>query len=262
MKITSFFSTRNYKYLYYLLRPFPKEVKKDFNTYDEFTNISSIIDYLNVKNYKKIVVVVSGPSAKNLILEKETLYFATNSALELVKSMPHVYVLNDSFYILKYLKSVKNSTEWKTTIFWYVSTASKTKERAVKLLEKYFKTKSRNNKEFLITNIDKPFMLKNIHVELVEFLKQNLNINYYGVNSGFVTLVLAYVISVISEIEIEIYGLDMGEKEEGYFDKKAQLGKSVNGEKNRDVVKSFLLKTYESKTKIINHSHFMTYVKR
>lgn len=259
MKIISLFSTRNYTYLYYLFKRSPKEVKKDCNTYDEFTNLSSIIDYLTVKDYKKIVVVASGPSAKNVTLEKDTLYFTTNSALELVKSVPHVYVLNDSYYILKYLKSITNSKEWKTTIFWYVSTTSKRNERAVKILERYFETKSRDKKEFLITNIDKSFMLKNVHVELVEFLKQNLDINYYGVNSGFVTLVLAYVISVISNLEIEIYGLDMGEKEEGYFDRKKKLGKSVKGEKNREVVKSFLLKAYQSKTKIINHSNFMTY---
>lgn len=259
MKITSFFSLRNYKYFYYLIKPFPEEVKKDFNSYSEFVNISALVDYINVKNYKKIVVVASGPSAKNVTLEKDALYFTTNNALKLVESVPHVYVLNDSYYILKYLKSISNSEEWKTTIFWYVSTTSKIKESAVKILENYFETRSRDKKEFLITNIDKPFMLKNIHVELVEFLKLNLDINYYGVNSGFVTLVLAYVISVISDIEIEIYGLDMGEKEEGYFDKKIELGKSIKGEKNREIVRSFLLKAYQSKAKIINHSNFMTY---
>lgn len=262
MRFSTFFSKRNYEYFYYLIKPFPKGVKNHCNSYDRFINLSSIIDYINVKDYKKIVVVASGPSAKKLKLEDDTLYFTTNNAIKLVKSVPYIYVVNDSYYLMKYLKTFKSSIEWQATFFWYVSTTSRIREYAIKCLSNYLKTKSRNKKEFLITNVDESFCLKSVHNEVVGYLKSNLNINYYGVNSGFVTLVLAYVISDISNKEIEIYGLDMGEKGGGYFDKQVQVGKSINGDKSKEIVREFLLKIYQSNDRITNYSNFMNYDKR
>lgn len=259
MKISTFFNYRNYKYLYYIVKPFPKEVKRKRNDYSSFNNLNAIIDYIAVNNFTKIVVVASGPSSKKLKLEKDALYFTTNGALKLVETVPHIYVLNDSYYLVKYLKSFKSSIEWRSTIFWYTSTANKAKEYGISMLMKYLKTRSRGKKEFLITNIEEPYALNTIHEELVQFIKLNLNIDFYGVNSGFVTFAFAYVIAVISNKELQIYGLDMGEKGGGYFDRQILVGQSINGDENKKKVKEFLLKVYQSKIKIINHSNFLNY---
>lgn len=259
MNISSLLKKRNYEYLYNIIKPYPKGVKNTPKDYSEFSKLSDIIAYLDVSSYDKIVVVASGPSSKTLTLEDKALYFTTNKAIALVKDYNHAYIVNDSYYMSTYLKRYKPTETWKGTFFWYTTTPAMRENTVIKMLYKYLGNKSRARREFLITNVDEGKALPTIHEELITFVKDKLGINYFGVNSGFVTLVLAYIIADLTNKNIEIYGLDMGEKGEGYFDKKVTVGKSIKGESTKKIVGEFLDKVYEQKgEKIINNSYFKT----
>ncbi len=259
MNISSLLKKRNYEYLYNIIKPYPKGVTNTPKDYSQFSKLSEIISYLEVESYNKIVVVASGPSSKELTLENNALYFTTNKAITLVKDYNHAYIVNDSYYMSTYLKRYKPSTKWKGTFFWYTTSPAVRENSTIKMLYKYLENKSRTRREFLITNVDDGQALHTIHEELITFVKDKLGISYFGVNSGFVTLVLAYIIAHYSNKKLEIYGLDMGENGEGYFDKKVAVGKSIKGENTKQIVGEFLDKIYEQKgEEIINNSYFKT----
>lgn len=250
---------RNYDFLYNILKPYPREVINRPVEYKNYRKLSKIIDELKIYDYKKIVVVASGPTSNNLVIEKNVLYFTTNSAIKLVENSNFIYVVNDNYYLVKYLKSFKQTDSWKGTIFWYASTKTKLEEYGVKLLNKYIRNKSRSQKEYLITNLKDEFSLYDVYDELLHHVKINLGINFYGINSGFVTLFLAYVISSKCDKNLENYGLDMGENGGGYFNKKMEVGKSIKGENNKIIVGYFLDMLYsEKKEKVKNFSYFKT----
>lgn len=257
--LAKFFKKRNYRFLLNILKPYPRDVVNSSKNYADYKKLSQIIDDLKVMDYNKIVVVASGPSSANLRIESNALYFATNESIKLVRHSDFIYVLNDNYYLVEYLKSFKQTENWRGTIFWYASTKTKLQEYGVKLLKKYIKKKSRSKKEYLITNLQDEFSLHEIYAELLFKVKNNLDIKYYGVNSGFVTLFLAYVISAECDKDLEIYGLDMGENGEGYFNRKTEVGKSIKGDNNKQKVGVFLDELYlKQKGKVKNYSYFKT----
>lgn len=260
MKLSSVFNKANYKTIYYLLKPYPKGVKNGGVDYKGIESLKDIVAYLNIDAFEKLVIVASGPSSRNIEFSDKALYFATNDAMKLVKDHNFVYLVNESFYRLRYLKTFVGKENWKGTFFWFASTRDNLKASGTQLLLKYIKLKHRTKKEFLITNTEDCPLLP-VHKEITEFLKTELDIKYYGVNSGYVMLVLVYCMAYISNKPVEIFGLDLGEKEEGYFDKKVEIGKSVKGDKAKEVVGTFLTKVYKREVPVINHSYFMQNVK-
>lgn len=258
MRIKSLFVKRNYVLLYNIIKRYPANVKSQVKKYDDYIELSKIIKYFEINKYDKIVVVASGPSSRNIVFDEKALYFTTNAALELVDERDYVYILNDSYYLIKYLKTFKGSNGWKGTIFLYSATKNKEKEYGIKFLYKYFKNKSRSKREFLITNSKIAPSLNSIHEEFIKYIKDKLDIDFYGVNSGFATMAFAFVLSDICNKKIEIYGLDLGEKEEGYFNKKVEVGKSIKGDYAKKNISNFLNKIYMLDNNIKNYSFYKT----
>ncbi|WP_158837989.1 hypothetical protein [Polaribacter sp. L3A8] len=258
MKIKSLLNKRNYEFYYNIIKLYSMSVRRVPKNYDNYTELSNIIKYFDVDKYDKIAVVASGPSSKNIVLNNDTLYFTTNAAISLVNKKDYVYVVNDSYYLIKYLKSFKESENWKGSVFLYATNEGREKEYGVKLLYKYLKSKSRTKREFLITNNETKPALNSVYEEFIMYIKNKLEIDFFGVNSGFIALALAYVLSDMCDKKLEIYGLDLGENGEGYFNKKITVGKSIKGNFTKNKVGDFLDKIYSINNKVSNKSYFKT----
>lgn len=260
MNLFSLFNVRNYKYLYYLVKPYEKGVVPSPLNYEDFDSLDAITSYFKLREFSKIIVVASGPSSKNVTLEDRAIYFCCNDSINIVSSKPFLYMVHDEFYVVKYLKSFSRYYHnWKGTIFWLVNNGSTSNTKSFERIKRFLGKRSRNRREFLITDYEySPSSLK-IFNEISEVLRENFNFEFQSINSGFNSLIFACVLSFFNDLPVEVYGLDMGEGGESYFNKDAKLGKSIKGENNKKIVGDFLSKLYATELKIKNFSNFMKY---
>ena len=254
MDYKSLFRLRNYQHFFHRIKPFPASVRKEALDYSEFKDLNDLIDYLEIKKYRKIVVVASGPSAAKLPKEQGNIYFSCNDSLQLVQDLNHVYMLYDMFYLIRYLKTFKGGNGWKGSIFWY-NFNNPHSLKIYKITRKYLSRYSRRKREFLVTNRSAED-LQPLYEEVETLLQEVFNYRHYRVNSGFNTLVFAALLAYLADKPLEVYGLDMGVGGDAYFDKKSPLGRSVKSEKNRELVAVFLDKLYSSKVDTKNFSNF------
>ena len=260
MKLNSILNKRNYSYLYHYLKPYPRSVTDRKDRYKTISSISNLIEQLSLRNYKKIIVVASGPSSKKLKKEADAIYFSTNNAIHLVKDFPFIYMVNDSYYLIKYLKGFDVNSNLKGSLFWYYITNPIKASRSYQLLTYYLSNKKRPQPEVLMCNDTIDVASSNLHKEITTFLKKELKFDFYGVNSGFVTVVLGFVLAYHSGLELNIYGLDMGENGEGYYNKKhVSVGTSIKGDFSKTTVSDFFNLVYnQTKVNIHNYSYFKT----
>jgi hypothetical protein len=254
MDYKSLFRRRNYQHFFHRIKPFPAPVKKEVLDYSGFKNLNDLTQYLEIKKYKKIVVVASGPSAAKMKKDRENLYFSCNDSLRLVQDLQHVYMLYDMFYLTRYLKTFIGGSGWKGSIFWY-NFNNPHSHNIYKLTRKYLDQFSRKKREFLITNKSDE-ELEPLYREVEDLLQKFFDYKHYRVNSGFNTLVFAALLARLENKPLEIYGLDMGIGGDAYFNKRSLLGRSVKSEENRELVSVFLEKLYESKVETKNFSNF------
>lgn len=259
MNLFSLFRKRNYIYFYHLVKPYTHSVVKKKVEYDDYNSLNSVCDYFQIDQYKKIAVVASGPSATKLNLEDETLYFCCNDSINIVNSKPHIYVVHDSFYLVKYLKSFKGNEKWKGTMFWIFNNNSKNNYISFKKVYNYITKKSRSKREFLITNFNFCNSSDSLNSEFILTLQKEFDFTYKSINSGFNTLLIASVLALKANKPLEIYGFDMGEGGDQYYNKKAFIGKSIKGEENKKIVSEFLNSLYLKGMTINNQSNFMTF---
>lgn len=259
MNLFSLFRKRNYIYFYHIVKPYTSSVIKRKSEYDNYDSLTSICDYFQIAQYKKITVVASGPSATKLNLDDDTLYFCCNDSINIVDSKPHVYVVHDNFYLVKYLKSFKGTEKWKGTIFWIFNNNSQTNYISFKKVYNYITSKSRSKREFLITNFNFCKSSESLNSELFLTLQKEFDFTYKSINSGFNTLLIASVLAFKANKSLEVYGFDMGEGGDQYYNKSAFIGKSIKGEENKKIVSEFLRNLYLKKMKINNESNFMTF---
>lgn len=259
MNIFSLFKKRNYIYFYHILKPYSRSVRRGMVDYSEYKSLNDLSDYFRIADFKKIVVVASGPSAKKIILENDALYFCCNDSINIVKTMPHIYVVHDSFYLIKYLKSFVPTDKWMGTTFWIMDNKSKINSNSFKKIFYYILRRHRNKREFLITNYEYSKSSESLYKELIESLNEDFGFTYQNINSGFNALMLAAVLASKKNKSIEVYGLDMGIGGDQYYNKRASIGKSINGDNNKEIVKDFLTELYKKKINIYNASNFMNY---
>lgn len=257
MNIKSFFRKNNYIYLYNLIKPYDKSVLSEPKDNSQFSSLDYIIDYLELKKYDSLTVVACGPSANQLKNNDNTLYLSTNRAIKLTNMYPFIYMVTDPFCLVDYIKNFKTVDNWKGTFFWYFTNEQKNRTTEIKMLKKYLKSNSREKREFLITNTNQQHELQSVHKEIINFCKQKMNIDYFGVNSGFQILVLGYLLAYKSNIPLKIYGLDLGEKEEAYFNRRVKLGKTIKSDFTKKKVSEFLDKIYDDRIiDVQNFSYF------
>ncbi|MCX2837500.1 hypothetical protein OQ279_04985 [Salinimicrobium sp. MT39] len=259
MNYKSLFRSRNYQHFFHRIKPFPATVKKEPLDYSKFKDLSDLLDYMEIKEYRKIVVVASGPSASKIIFDKENIYFACNDSLRLVQDLPHIYMLYDMFYLTRYLKTYEGGNGWKGSIFWY-NYNNPHSHKIYRLTRKYLQRYSREKREFLITNKSEE-ELQSLYYQAEILLQEAFDYRHYRVNSGFNTLVFAALLAYLESKPLEVYGLDMGIGGNKYFNKDSPLGRSVKSQKNRELVKLFLDKLYRSDVEVKNFSNFQGNVK-
>ncbi|CAD0008461.1 hypothetical protein [Flavobacterium salmonis] len=259
MNVFSLFKKRNYIYFYHRLKPYSRSVRKGMLDYSDYESLNNLSDYFRISDFKKIVVVASGPSAKKIVLEKDALYFCCNDSINIVKTMPHIYVVHDPFYLIKYLKSFVPTDKWMGTTFWIMDNKSKINSNSFEKVLYYILRKHRNKREFLITNYKYNKSSEFLYKELIESLKEDFGFTYQSINSGFNTLMLGAILALKKNKPLEVYGLDMGIGGNQYYNKSASIGKSISGDNNKEIVKDFLNQLYKQKIKIYNASNFMNY---
>lgn len=262
MNFRSILNKRNYFYMYYLICGYHKSVRKIAKISPDLDTINNLSELLKVKNYEKIVVVASGPSVNNMIPQRENvLYLCTNNSLKLVDKCNFVYIVYDPFFLTKYLKKFNSPQNWIATIFWITDNGSQESAIPFFKIKKYFNCYSRNKEELLITNFKYEKDSNKIYKTIIEYIAVNFNFDFRGINSGFTSVIIGFVLAHFNNIPIEIYGFDMGEGGEEYFDKSDVLGKSIKGERNKLIVRSFLEKAYLKEMTISNNSNFLNYQK-
>lgn len=257
MNLKSLFTKNNYIYLYNLLKPYPKSVFSEPKDNSGFNSLNEIIEYIELKKYDSLTVVACGPSANYIKNTDNSLFLSTNRAIELTDIYPFIYMVADPFCLVNYIKNFKTNKNWKGTFFWYYTNKQKSKAIEIKLLKKYLSSYSRERREFLITNTNRHNELQSVHQEIVAFCKEKMDIDYFGVNSGFQILVFGYVLAYKSNITLKVYGLDLGEKKEAYFNKEMKLGKTIKSDFTKRKVNEFLEKIYiNEKIEVQNFSFF------
>lgn len=259
MNLKSIFNKRNYYYFFQLIKPYNNSVKNKPTDISKIDDLVSLSNYFAISEYKKLVVVASGPTSKQLKLEDDVLYLCTNNSIELVKQKSFIYIVHDPYYLTIYLKSFSEYKYWKGTVFWIINNKSKINTISFQKVIKYLSKKSRTKKEILITDFDYNQQSKNLDKSLKNYLEKNFDFNYISINSGFNCVLIGSVLANLNQMPLEIFGLDMGEGGDAYFNKKAIIGKSIKGENNKEIVKKFLLKAYQSNIKITNYSNFMNH---
>ncbi len=254
MKFKALLNKRNYIHLYNLIKPYPNNVMLNGLDYSDFKSLNSIIQYFEVNNYEKIVVVASGPSANKLQKDTSSLYFCCNDSIKLVDDFNFIYMLQDPFYLMRYLKTFRGKANWKGTVFWfYYSDNSK---KMYDVMDRYLRKKSREKREFLITNNENKPSAKLLHIEINGILKEIFNYEHFGVNSGFNTLVFATVIAYVAGKPLDIYGLDAGVGGEKYFNKNSTLGLNIKKDNTRIKITEFLDKLRFCDIEVHNYSNF------
>jgi hypothetical protein len=176
-----------------------------------------------------------------------------------VKHKNFLYVVHDPYYLTIYLKSFTGYSSWKGTIFWILNNESKINFISFQKVLQYLSKKSRAKMELLITNFSYNQNAKALDDALKSYLVSTFDFQYQSINSGFNCLLLAGILGHLNTISVEVYGLDMGDGGDTYFNKKGSIGKSIKGENNKLIVKDFLQKAYQSTMKITNYSNFMNY---
>lgn len=259
MNFKSLFNKNNYNYLFNLIKPYNGSVKDIPTDISELSDLTSLLNYFEIDKYKKIVVVASGPSSNKMKLEDDALYLCTNRSIQLVKEKNFIYIVYDPYFLTLYLKSFPEYPFWKGTFFWICNNNTKINSISFEKALKYLHKKSRTKKEILITDFQYNINSKNLDLLLKSYIEDVFNFKYYSINSGFTSVLLGCVLAHLNKMPIEIYGLDMGEGGNAYFDREAPIGKSIKGENNRLIVKQFFMKSYQSNLKITNYSNFMNY---
>lgn len=236
--------------IYSLLVAFKSVVGRKTSTTPYFT-----LHYLKTKysEKKKIVVVASGPSANEVVLNEDSLYIVTNSGYRLVKDFDYLYYINDGFYVKKVLAIgdyfLKDTQE---IIFYYQN--SELHKKGYCFLNEHL-TKLSKKSKYMISELDS-------HSESLEnwnhfsgfYSQRNLPIKIQ--NSGVFILLFGYFLAVEMGLPIEVYGLDLGIGGVKHFDNKGVVGQSIINDRVRSNVKMYLDFMEQEYADFLNFSYY------
>lgn len=256
MKFKSIFNKRNYKFLYYKIKPFYNDSKPVEYTPAKDT-LSDLIKNMVPSNIDKLVLVASGPSSKKLTLKDNHLYFCTNNSVDIVNSKNLIYYIQDYFYTLRYLKQFFNQPNWLGTFCIVDNNNFKVNRDVFNEVSKYLNKNYRCKPEILISDFEKKSIHNKYFEELNFFLKDEFDSKFESLNSGFSLLQIITYFSKMTQLPIEVYGLDFGFGGYEYFDGKKIETHCAFDDKNINKMKKFIDKLYSNKGyNVLNYSNF------
>ena len=180
--------------------------KKNINPILKGTFFSQMDKLLESK--KSISIVLSGPSAKNLKISENSFYFCTNNSYRLIKGS-FLYFLSDPFFVYKYIYR-NNFIRNESVVFFYPNTKfEKIKTWNTKIstiIQGVLERTESLNSEYLLSFINNPGDL----LELETFFYDKLNWDGEFYNSGIILTMLACYFAQRNNLEVNLYGLDMG----------------------------------------------------
>jgi len=170
------------------------------------------------EKYKEIVVVASGPSAKNIKYDKNNLYITTNSSyLLLDQGMDFIHILNDLAYLSKFMAFGLKQKPLKVYIYAPYTNKNNFGYKVMDNIKKYI---SNNNNIEIVSqdaNLEDQGNKVNIFNEL-NLMNDEFSVKNPGGNSGLMILNFALLLSTRLNKPISVYGLDAGEGGRVYAD--------------------------------------------
>lgn len=206
------------------------------------------------KNFKKIVVLASGPSAANVMVDSDALYLVTNDSFKLVANKNYIYYVNDGFFLKRLL--LKNNISKKAILSVYWDTRNPKHHWGFNFFQTHNVLLGKTN-TFYVSDFLKGQATINLN-EVVNFFKGD-NKSFKIFNSGVFLLLMGYYLSKVNSLPLHIYGLDLGEGGLRHFNKTGVVGKSVTNDKMKNYVGEFLDEIYKAKQiEVTNFSFFKT----
>ena len=256
MKLKSFFQKRPYQYLW--AKYFPFYIRARIQKTPTSKCFIDIIKNLNQLNFDRLVVVASGPSARNVKLSDNCLYLCTNNSIDIVKKQKFIYFIQDKYIVLRYLKFFKPNAQWQGTFCLVNNNDFEGNKKVYEYVSKYLKKYSRSKGEYLISDFNKTSLANTWFEELNSFLEKEFDYKFESLNSGFSLLILSVYIAFILDKPLEVYGLDFGYGGKEYFDGK-QINEKHCAYEKKNIIKmdKFIDRLYKNKKiKVKNYSFY------
>ena len=213
-----------------------------------------------VRKFNKLIVIASGPSAKKLQLDSNSLCITTNSSyLILDENSNFIHIIKDLNYLRKFLMF---GLKYKpVAVIIDVNTHSNGKglgAKAIKLVNKYY---GRRKYDYPVVVTDNENILKinkkNYRNDLSEFMAKH-KISRKGSNSGELIYAYGVWLSFLNQIKtLEIYGIDAGEGGQVHFDGRTTAKNHVAfRDKQKKAMGDFFEECQSKFNHIKNYSNF------
>lgn len=209
--------------------------------------------------FEHVTVLAGGPTASKVYTSEQVLYVPTNSSINLVKNLWHVYFLAEGYWVYRYLKSGLSDRKLLAVIF---REETRSGSQAVKTVaQKILAYKSmykRNHPEIFATDLVSEGAHRQNYEELEKFTREALGLKFKQFNSGFGALQVGFYIAARLQIPLHIYGLDAGLTGNAHFDGTPLQSNAVSGDKVHNRLDELLRAMYaQSRIPVRNYSAFL-----
>lgn len=242
------------------------------NKYIKFIHLIHLLNFLPKKKitnefdinkvaheYDKIIVLASGPSAKQCETNDKALFITTNSSyLILNEKNSFIHIIKDLGYLYKFL--IFGLKFKPKAVIIDINTHSNGKgmgATSIKLVNKYL-GKITFNYPVLVTDNENIITLnkKNYRNEMINFLIKN-SLSTWRSNSGELIYMYGIWLSSINSKQMLVYGIDAGEGGNKHFDGRTTANNHVAfRDENKKRMGEFFNMCQEKFSHIFNYSFF------
>jgi len=212
-----------------------------------------------VKQYDKLIVLASGPSAKKCNLNTNSLFITTNSSyLILNEKNSFIHIIKDLGYLYKFLMfGLKYRPK---AVIIDINTHSNGKgmgATSIKLVNKFL-GRIKYNYPVLVTDNENIISInkKNYRNSVTDFLIKN-SLSTWNSNSGELIYKYGLWLSVLNSKEMLVYGIDAGEGGNRHFDGRSTANNHVAfRDENKKRMGDFFETCQKKFSHIYNYSNF------
>ena len=203
---------------------------------------------------KNIVVMCSGPTANRMQPSQDDFYLVTNDSYKLVQNQDFLYYVHDGFFIRRFFANQPLCDNHDKSIFLY---RSLNKPHLGNF--KHFLKRKRHlsNQNFVISDFEDNVAHANDNYDDFHNFFEKHQIHTKIQNSGIFLLLLGFYIAYHNDLNLKIYGLDLGLGGKVHFEKGGFIGVSITHDRVKVNTKLQLDRMYQILgNRIKNHSNF------